>query len=381
MKDLYNKNKELSRELLFVAAGLSFFVVFLFFTRTVVNFLAVVGVIAFIYSIRYVIVEKVLQTPRYLKILVKWLIALPGKCLVLLKSIPLVIKGVIHKHKYGKKRLNRSIWGDLSLFLFLGGFAIFSAWPLLFIINNAFKPMDEIFLFPPNLFVKNPTFTNFYDLLVVIGNSWVPFSRYCFNTILITVVGTFGHVIFASMAAYPLAKFKFPGSKLIFNMIVLSLMFAAQVTEVPNYMTISWLGLVDSYWAVILPAFAYPLGLYLMKQFMEGVPMSLIEAAKIDGASEFTIFWKVVMPVVKPAWLTLIILVFQQLWTATGGNFIYSEELKTLTYALNQVVSGGIARTGVSAAVTLLMMIVPITVFVVTQSNIIQTFATSGMKE
>ncbi|MDB8565712.1 ABC transporter permease subunit [Turicibacter sanguinis] len=381
MKNKYNKNKEFYRELLFVVAGLSFFLIFIFFTRFVINVIAMVGVVAFIISIRKTVFEQIGLIPTYLKQFGVFLISLPKKGLDVLKMIPSWLKRSRHKHKYGKKRLNRSKLGDFSLFLFLGGFGLFSAWPLLFIVNNAFKPMDEIFMFPPQLFVKNLTFTNFYDLLIVIGNSWVPFSRYFFNTILITLAGTFGHVIFASMAAYPLAKFKFPGSKFIFNIIVLSLMFAPQVTEIPNYITISSLGLVDSYWAIILPAFAYPLGLYLMKQFMEGIPMSLIEAAKIDGASEFEIFWKVVMPVVKPAWLTLVILVFQQLWVATGGNFIYSEELKTLSYALNQVVTVGIARTGVSAAITLIMMIVPITVFVITQSNIIQTFATSGMKE
>lgn len=280
-----------------------------------------------------------------------------------------------------KKTLNRSFGGDIIFIIILSLFGLFSVWPLVFVINNAFKPFDEIFVFPPKLFVHNPTLKNFSDLFSYIGESWVPFTRYLFNTIFITVIGTVGHVFLASMAAFPLAKYKFPGSELLFKIVVLSLMFAASVTAIPNYITMSKIGLINTQFAIILPAFAYSLGLYLMKQFMEQIPMSLIEAAKLDGASEFQVYRKVIMPLVKPAWLTLVILLFQQLWGATGGEYIYSENLKTLSYALAQVVNVGIARQGVAAAITLLMISVPITVFIVTQSNVLQTMATSGMKE
>lgn len=253
--------------------------------------------------------------------------------------------------------------------------------PLVYVINNAFKPLDELFLFPPTIFVRNPTFNNFPDLFHLMAKSWVPFSRYIFNTVFITLAGTVGHVLLASAAAYPLAKYKFIGSGLLFSIVVLSLMFSPQVTAIPNYMTMSWLGWIDTYWAVIVPAFAFPLGLYLMKQFIEQIPIALIESAKIDGASEYRVFWKIVMPLVKPAWFTLIILLFQMLWATDGGNFIYSEELKTMHYAMGQIILGGIARAGVAAAVALLLMIVPMVLFIITQSQIIQTMATSGMKE
>ena len=138
--------------------------------------------------------------------------------------------------------------------------------------------------------------------------------------------------------------------------------------------------MVDTYWAIIVPAFAYSLGLYLMKQFMNDIPMELIESAKIDGASEFQIYWKVVMPLVKPAWLTLIILLFQQLWNNSGSTFIYSEQIKPLSYALSQIVAGGVARTGTASAVMLITMSVPILVFVISQSQIIETMSHSGMK-
>jgi ABC-type sugar transport system, permease component len=280
-----------------------------------------------------------------------------------------------------KKRMNRSLGGNVAMFLFLAAVGAFMALPLVYAINAAFKPLDEIFIFPPTLFVRNPTLDNFVDLIALLGNSWVPFSRYIFNTVFITGMGVVGHVLLASAAAYPLAKHRFPGKTLLFTTVVLALMFAPQVTAIPNYMIMSWIGFIDTYWAVIVPAFAFPLGLYLMKQFMEQIPDAMIEAAKIDGASEYKIFWKVVMPNVKPAWLTLIILLFQILWGTDGNGFIYSEELKTLHYATNQIIQGGIARAGVGAAVALILMSVPITLFIFSQSRIIETMATSGMKE
>jgi ABC-type glycerol-3-phosphate transport system permease component len=280
-----------------------------------------------------------------------------------------------------KKRVNRSFAGTVVLFAFLAGVGAFMVLPLVYAINAAFKPLDEIFMFPPTLFVRNPTMSNFSDLLTLLTSSWVPFTRYVFNTVFITGVGIVGHVLLASAAAYPLAKHHFPGKKIFFTIVVLSLMFTPQVTAIPNYMIMSWLGFIDTYWAVIIPAFAYPLGLYLMKQFMEQIPDALLEAAKIDGANEYRIFWSIVMPNVRPAWLTLIILLFQILWGTDGNGFIYSEQLKTLHYTTNQIIQGGIARAGVGAAVALLLMSVPITLFIFSQSRIIETMATSGMKD
>ncbi|MEC0206703.1 carbohydrate ABC transporter permease [Paenibacillus lautus] len=280
-----------------------------------------------------------------------------------------------------KKRVNRSWQVDLMLFLVLGVFGAFMAIPLIYVINNAFKPLDELFIFPPTLFVRNATFENFSDLFQVMKNSWVPFSRYIFNTFFITAAGTAGHILLASAAAYPLAKHKFRGHKVLFTIIVLSLMFSPHVTAIPNYMIMSTLGWIDTYKAVIIPAFAYPLGLYLMKQFMEQIPDALLEAAKIDGASEYRILWQIVMPLVKPAWLTLLILMMQMLWGTDGGSFIYSEQLKTMHYAMGQIIQGGIARAGVGAAVAVVMMSVPIVTFIISQSNVIQTMASSGMKD
>lgn len=278
------------------------------------------------------------------------------------------------------RRLNRSLGGDIFLFLALLVFGFFSAYPLIMTASNAFKPLDELFLFPPRLFPRNITFDNFRDLSDLIGNSWVPFSRYFFNTILITAIGTIGHVFVASMAAFPLAKYKFPGRGIFFTLVVYSLMFAPQVTATPNYIIISKIGLINTPSAIILPAIASSLGLYLMKQFMSQIPDDLIESAKIDGASEYRIFFQIVMPLVKPAWLTLIILLFQRLWLTDGGSFIFNEELKPLSYALRQIAQGTIERAGTIAAVAFIMMIVPVTFFIISQSRIVETFSHSGMK-
>ncbi len=279
-----------------------------------------------------------------------------------------------------KKRLSRSTGGDLVIFAFLAAGAAFMALPLVYAISNAFKPLNELFIFPPQFFVRHPTLDNFNDMLVLMANSWVPMSRYFFNSTFIVITGMLGNVAAGSMAAYALSKHKFLGQDLMNEVIVLSLMFAPAVVEIPNYLTISYLGWINTYAAVIVPSWAWTLGLYLMKKFIDAmVPDTLIEASRIDGASEFRIYAQIVMPIVKPAWLTLIILVFQQLWGITGGMFIYAEELKTLPYALDQMVQGGIARAGVAAAVTLMMMSVPIIVFVINQSKIVETMGTSGM--
>jgi ABC-type glycerol-3-phosphate transport system permease component len=283
------------------------------------------------------------------------------------------------RHK--TKRPNRSLGGDIFNILVLAVFGSFMVLPMIYAISNAFKPLDEIFMFPPRFFVRNPTTDNFRDLFILMAQSWVPFSRYIFNTLFITAAGTAGHVVIASMAAYALEKHKFPGNKLFFNIVVTSLMFSPIVTAIPNYLVMAKLNWLDSYLSLIVPAFGYSLGLFLMKQFMVTIPDSLLESARIDGSGEMRTFWTIAMPCVKPAWLTLIIFSFQTLWGATGGTFIYREELKTLPYALNQILMGGFARAGVGAAVILLMMIVPVVMFMVTQSSIIQTMATSGLKE
>lgn len=280
-----------------------------------------------------------------------------------------------------RRKPNRSKGGDFFIYFMLIVVALVMVFPIVFAVNNALKPLDELFLFPPKLFAQNPTLDNFQDLFVTMSKSWVPFSRYIFNTVFMTAVGTVGHVFIASMGAYVLAKYDFPGSKTFFNLVVTALMFTGYATAIPNYLVLNKLGWIDSYLSIIIPAFAMPMGFFLMKQFMEGLPMTLIEAAKIDGSSEMGIFMRIVMPNVKPAWLTMIIFSVQNLWNNKAATYIYSEEKKTLVYALQQIQAGGIARTGQAAAVTVVVMIVPIAIFIASESRILETMASSGIKE
>jgi len=285
------------------------------------------------------------------------------------------------KHLFKRRHPNRSLGGDIGIYVMLALVACLMAFPLVFAVSSALKPLDELFRFPPTIFPQHPTIDNFSDLIVTMGQSWVPFSRYILNTVFITAVGTFGHLVIASMAAFVLAKYDFPGGRFFFAVVTTALMFSGYVTGIPNYVIMSKLNMIDTYWALLLPAFAAPIGLFMMKQFMEGLPTALIEAAKIDGAKEFRIFWSIVMPNVKPAWLTVIIFSVQSLWNTSASTVIYSEAKKTLVFALQQIQAGGIARTGQAAAVTVVVMAVPIFIFVLSQSQILETMASSGIKD
>ena len=223
-----------------------------------------------------------------------------------------------------KRSVTRSVGGDIGIYIILAIFGVIMVLPLVYAIAQSLKPLDELWVFPPRFFVVNPTFKNFTDLFKLMGDSWVPFSRYIFNTAFISVVGTAGNVLFSAYAAYAIAKIPFPGRNFLFKIVVYSLMFNSTVTGITNFITMSALGWVDTYFAVIVPAFCTTFGLYLMKQFMEtSVTDAVLESARLDGASENKIFWKIAMPMVKPAWITLIIFAFKDLWNS-GANMYLS---------------------------------------------------------
>ena len=285
------------------------------------------------------------------------------------------------KSKVGAKAY-RSIGGNIGTFIFLLIIALFMLLPLVFVVSSAFKPLSELFIFPPKLFPMNPTLDNFKDLSSLLGDSWLPFSRYVFNSLAVTVIGTFGNIIFSSMAAYVLSKHDFPGKNILFQTVVLSLLFSTVVTGIPNYIIITKLHMINTVWALILPLLPSSLGLFLMKQFMDQmIPDTLLEAARLDGAGENRIFFSICLPLVKPAIMTLLIYSFQGIWNSTGGSYIFDEKLKTLPTALNNIITSGISRTCVSSAVSLLLILPPIAVFLFAQSNVLQTMATSGMKD
>lgn len=289
---------------------------------------------------------------------------------------------MIKKIRFHHKSPTRSFGGDLFIHLLLLFFGFFMVLPMVYTISNAFKPFDELWVYPPRFFPRIPTGTNFRDVFRLLSNADVPFLRYVFNTVFISVAGTAGHLILASSAAYAMAKLRFRGRNVMFRIVELSLMFNAPATAVISYIVMSKLGLVDNYLAYIIPAFAGTLGLYLMKQFMEQmIPDSLLEAGRIDGAGEIRILASIVIPLVKPAWMTLIIFSFFGLWNTGASTLVYSEELKTFNYAVSQIMAGGMARAGAGSAATVIMMIVPILVFVISQSNVIETMSTSGMKD
>ncbi len=278
--------------------------------------------------------------------------------------------------------LARSAGGDAGITVILVILGAFMFLPMIYVISQSLKPLDELWMFPPRFIVRSPTLKNFKDLFTLMNISWVPFSRYIFNTVLVSVAGTAGHLFLASLAAYALAKIKFPGRDIMFQAVQMSLMFNATVTAITQFILMSALGWLDTYWALIVPAWSSSLGLYLMKQFMDtNVNDSVLESARLDGASELKTFWVIAMPMVKPAWLTLIIYSFQGLWNAGASMYIYSEQYKSFNYAIGQITAGGIKRAGASAASQVIMMLVPILIFVISQSNIIETMGSSGMKD
>lgn len=278
-----------------------------------------------------------------------------------------------------KRHSGRSLGGDFAILLLLLILALFMAMPLIYAVVTAFKPLDEIFAFPPKFYVTRPTGENFSTLFRLTSNLWVPFSRYVFNSVFTSTVATAGHVIVASMAAYVLSKHKLM-IRGFFKVVIWALLFNGTVLWIPQYVIMSKIGIINTYWVYILPSLAMPLGLFLMKQFMDQVPMALIEAAEIEGAGQFKIFWKVVMPMVKPAWLTLTIFCFQTVWNSAHDQQIFDEQLKVINSAIAQVSAGGIARTGAAMAGSLFLMIPPILVFILSQSSVVETMAHSGVK-
>lgn len=275
--------------------------------------------------------------------------------------------------------------GGILLYLFLSVFGLLMLSPLVYMVSSALKPTSELFLFPPRFFVVNPTLKNFKDLLLATGTSIVPFNRYIFNSIVVSASIVIGGIVISALAAYPLSKHDMPFKKATFGLIIFALMFAPQVTQIPQFLVVSKLGLMNTYVALVLPYLAAPVSLFLMKQFLDQIPDALVEATRIDGANEWTTFWRIIMPMLKPAWATLGLFSFIGAWNDPWSATIYTttESMKTLPLAL-QTLNGGlgvVARAGTVAAASLLMILPTIIVFVITQRMVLETMAHSGIKE
>jgi ABC transporter, permease protein len=280
------------------------------------------------------------------------------------------------------KRYTRSKAGNFFYVLFLVAFGLFSVLPLFYSIVTSFKPLDELLVFPPTFFVKRPTIGNYLVLPDLLSNLQVPLSRYVFNSIFVTVVSTFLYVIVAALAAFTLAKSNIRGKKVFFLVIQFALLFNTYTLSIPQYLIFSWMGIVDTYWVMILPYIASTMGVFLMKQYMEGaIPNALLEAARVDGAGPYRIFFQIALPIVKPCWLTLTLFGFRDIWASIPDGTIFNETLKTLPMIMSQITAGGIARSGSAMAVTVIMMIPPILVYLISQSNVIEAMNSAGIKE
>lgn len=279
------------------------------------------------------------------------------------------------------KKLNRSPVVSVLIFLFLLVLAFFMVLPLVYTVVNAFKPMEEFYVFPPRFYVIHPTLENFTDLGKLLAQTWVPLSRYAFNSVFVSAVATIGCLVFELMAAFVLAKHEVPGHKLIDLLIVNAILFTGKVIGVPQYIVMSGLGWINTFMALLAPMFCMPLGIFLIRQFMDMVPNEIIESGRIDGAGELRICFRIVGPMIKPAMITVAIFAFQSIWSYSAGTaFIYTETLKTLPAVLSQVSTGTMARAGVEAAAGLIILAPPIIFFILFQSRIIETMSSSGIK-
>ena len=285
------------------------------------------------------------------------------------------------KLKASNKQAGRKIGGTVAIFTFLAVLGLFMIFPIYLILVMSIKPVEELFIFPPKLYAIRPTLDNFSDMFEVLNSNRVPFSRYVFNSVAVTVSVTVLQCIFASMAAFVLAKCKFPGSKFINSVIVVSLLYQSNVIYIMQYIVMAKLGLIDNPLALILPSIASPMGLFLMRQSISQVPDAMIEAAKVDGAGLFRICWQIVMPNQKPALMTIIIFAFQAAWRIEAGSVVFQEQYKTLPTVVNQAATAGLARAGVAAAAAVFMLIPPIVVFMLAQRQVIETMAHSGIKD
>lgn len=287
----------------------------------------------------------------------------------------------ISRMKASNKQAGKKAGGTVFIFILLFVLGAFMILPIYLTLVMSVKPVEELFVFPPKLYTLNPTLDNFKDMFDTLNEMWVPFSRYVFNSVFVTAAVTVSQCIFSAMAAFVLAKYKFPGSRFLNSVIIIALLYQSNVIYIMQYIVMNKLHLINTYWALILPSVASPICVFLMRQSISQLPDSIIESAKVDGAGAFTICWKIVMPNQKPALMTLIIFAFQAAWNIQGGSFVYDESLKTLLTVVQQAAESGLARAGVAMASSVFMLLPPVIIFMAAQKYVIETMAYSGIKE
>lgn len=280
------------------------------------------------------------------------------------------------------RRYTRSKWGNFFYFFFLILFGLFSVLPIIYTVCTSLKPLEEILIFPPRFFVTRPTFENYAALPKLLSNLSVPLSRYVFNSVFVSVATTVLHIFIAGMAAFVFAKVKFKGGKTLFLIVQFALLYNTYTLAIPQYVIFSKLNIIDTYLVYILPYLPSALGVFLMKQFIDSsIPDALLEAGKIDGAGLFRIFRQIAFPIMKPAWLTLALFAFRDIWNMQPGGTIFSEELKMLPNVMSTISQGGIARSGSAMAATVILLIPPVLVYMISQGSVMETMGSAGIKE
>ena len=273
---------------------------------------------------------------------------------------------------------------QIPFFVIMIPLCIFMGLPLVYLFVTAFKPLNELLEFPPKFFVKSPTFKNFTDLFTRSGSTGLPIYRYLINSIFVSLLVVFLSVIFSSMAGYILSKKQFKGRKALFEINTIALMFVSCAVVIPRFLIITGLGITNTFLAHVLPLLAIPVGLFLIKQFIDEIPNELIEAARVDGAGDFYIYTKIILPLIKPAIVTVSILAFQSAWnnTETATLYVSNEELQTFAYYLGTLsgASNAVSGAGVGAAAALILFLPNLIIFIIMQSKVIDTMAYSGMK-
>ena len=290
------------------------------------------------------------------------------------------------KKRFFATKINptRFSWSQWPFFAILIPFCVFMVLPIVYIFNHAIKPFDELIEYPPRFFVKNPTFDNFIEFFKVSSISDIPVGRYIFNSLVITVVVCFLSIVVAAMTGYALSKLRFKMKDVIFEVNNIALMFVGIAVTIPKYIITDAIGLTDTFWVHIIPALAIPVGMFLIKQFIDQIPNDLIEAAKMDGATELKIFWTIILPLIKPAIATVVMLSFQTVWNdaGTSSTYVDNEGLKTFAYYVSTLSSSSntVAAQGLSAVATLIMFLPNFIMFIILQSNVMNTMAHSGIK-
>lgn len=270
--------------------------------------------------------------------------------------------------------------GNTVFAVVLAAAAIIFVAPILWMLSTALKEAEDIFVMPPQWIPDPIVFTNFADVFTKMD-----FLQYLQNTIWVSVLPVFGQLLAVPLVVYSITKIDWKGAKIIFPLVLITMMIPWQVTQIPMYTTWSKLGFVNTFVPLVLPAFfGSPYYIYLMRQFMKGIPNSLIDAARIDGANDLTILYRVVMPLCKPIIVTVALLVFIAAWNDFNGPLMYLQQSDkyTLSVGLQNVMSNNTLKRQynlVMAAVTMFSLPLMI-VFAIFQKQFISGIATGGVK-